>query len=91
MLEDRGDPLYRGVHFELVLHVFDDHDELVAAEACNGVGPAQAVDHALRDLGEETIAGIVAQAVVDELEPVEVEEEHGDCGRGRGASVAARG
>ena len=32
----------------------------------------------LRDLGEQAVAGVVAEAVVDELEPVEVEEQHRD-------------
>ena len=80
LLQDRRDAIDRGVHLEVVLHVFDDDDELVTAEPRDRVGRAQPVDHALRDLGEQTVAGVVTEAVVDELEPVEVEEEHGHRG-----------
>ena len=76
LLEDRGDPCDRGMNLEVVAHVLDDHHELVPAEPCDRIGPAQAFDHALRDLAEEAVARVVAETVVDELEPVEVEEEH---------------
>ena len=50
------------------------HGELVAAEAGQGVDgaqrPAQPMGHTL----EEPVAHLVAEAVVDELEAVEVEE-----------------
>ena len=35
---------------------------------------------ALRELAEQLVAGVVAEAVVDVLEPVEVEEQHRDAG-----------
>ena len=55
----------------------DDH-ELVATEPCDGVGSLQAPLDPPRDLDEQLVAGVVAQAVVDHLEAVDVEEQHGD-------------
>ena len=37
---------------------------------------------AVGDGDEQPVAGRVAEAVVDHLEPVEVEEQHGDAARG---------
>ena len=64
------------------VEVLRDHDELVAAEAAHGVGRAQAVAQPLRDLHEQAIAGVVAEAVVDDLHPVEVDVEDGELGAG---------
>ena len=61
-----------------MVDVLGQHGELVAAEARHGVlGPQRLLD-AGRDGGEQLVAGRVAEAVVDELELVEVEEEHRD-------------
>jgi len=79
LLQDGGDPLDRGVNLEVVLHVFDDDDELVPAEPRDGVRTSQPAEHALRDLREQAVARVVPETVVDELEPVEVEEQHRDC------------
>ena len=58
--------------------VFAQHDELVAAEAGDGVlttnGRVQAPAH--RD--QQLVAGLVPEAVVHQLEPVEVDEQHRD-------------
>ena len=59
-------------------HVGAHDDELVAAGAGREVRGAQ---HALEPLGErdeQVVAGRVAERVVDELEPVEVEEQDRD-------------
>ena len=53
-------------------------DELVAAEPGDGVGVAYGVRQVVGDCGEERVAGVVAEGVVDPLHVVEVEEEHGD-------------
>ena len=50
-------------------------DELVAAEAGHGVLPADGSRQALADRDEQLVAGVVAEAVVHDLEPVEVEEQ----------------
>src|SRR5579862_4110051 len=49
--------------------------ELVAADARDEVAVAKARADPLRELDQHTVAGAVAEAVVDRLEVVEVEEE----------------
>ena len=50
--------------------------ELVAAEARRQVACAQARAQAAREGDEQLVADLMAEAVVDELEVVEVEEQH---------------
>ena len=66
--------------------------ELVRAEPRDGVGRTGRPDQPPADLGEEQVAGRVAQALVDHLEPVEVEQDQRDPGRGarRRLDLAAR-
>ena len=54
--------------------------ELVAAEAGGGVADSQRPDEALGDRDEYLVAGSVPEAVVDELEVVEVEKQNGERG-----------
>ena len=58
------------------LEVRQDHHELVAALAGDGVHLAHAGAQAPRHVLQDVVAGVVAQRVVEELEAVEVEEEH---------------
>ncbi len=58
------------------LEVRQDHHELVAALARDGVHLAHARHEAARDVLQDEVAGVVAQRVVHDLEAVEVEEEH---------------
>jgi hypothetical protein len=61
------------------------HGELVAAQARDRVAGAQHAGDPRPDEPQEAIAVVVAQRVVDELEPVEVEEHHDRAGaRARG-------
>ena len=60
----------------------DEDREFVAAEPRGGVGSAHALADALGRLDQQPVAGQVAEAVVDELELVDVEEEHGDLAVG---------
>ena len=53
--------------------VLQQHAELVAAEAGERVGRADAGLHDARDLLEQPVAGLVTAGVVDDLELVEVE------------------
>ena len=55
-----------------------DHDELVAAEPHAEVGGAAGVAHALRGDDQHIVAGGVAERVVDLLEAVEIELQHGE-------------
>ena len=59
-----------------VVHIFEQDRELVAAEAGGGVGGPDARGDALSDLEQDPVAGGVAEAVVDGLEVVEVDEQH---------------
>ena len=51
-------------------------DELVAGESRDGVDVSDHPPHPLGHLHEDAIAGLMAERVVDRLEPVEVDEEH---------------
>ena len=72
------DPLGGVGRLLAVLDVLEQHRELVAAEARGGVGAADALVEPARDLDQHLVAGRVAEAVVDRLEVVEVEEDHGE-------------
>ena len=58
-------------------HAGEQQRELVPAQARYGVAFAQAGAQALRHVLDEPVAGGVAEGVVDGLEAVEVQEEHG--------------
>ena len=60
------------------MRVLQQERKLVAAEAGRRVRRPQALLQAERDLDEQLVAGRVAEAVVDRLEVVEVEEQQGD-------------
>ncbi len=55
----------------------DDHHELVAAEAPDGVVVAQHRLQPRADLSQDLVAGVMAEAVVDLLEAVDVDEQRG--------------
>ena len=56
----------------------EQHRELVAAEARDDVARPEARREALGDRDEHAVADLVTEAVVHELEPVDVEEQHRD-------------
>ena len=74
----RGEPFRHDPRVVLPAQALADDHELVATEPCDGVGGLQAPLDPPRDLDEQLVAGVVAQAVVDHLEAVDVEEQHGD-------------
>ena len=61
-----------------MLDVLDQDRELVAAEAGDGVARAKRLLSRGATAAQQLVAGRVADAVVDELELVEVEEEDRD-------------
>ena len=69
LARDRGD-LLRLTHF------LEQHHELVAAQAGDDVALAQATGEARRDFLQQLVARLVAERVVDQLEAVEVDEQH---------------
>ena len=58
--------------------VVAEHHELVAAEARDDVAGPDRMPEPLRDGDDELVAERVAEAVVDDLEVVEVDEQHRD-------------
>ncbi len=58
-----------------------DHEELVAADAGHAVLRADRVGQALGGREQQTVADLVAERVVDVLEPVEVDEDRGHVAR----------
>ena len=54
----------------------EQHRELIAADARNGIGVADAALEQSRDLAQQVVAGDVAAGVVDRLEAVEIEIRH---------------
>ncbi len=62
------------------------HGEFVAAEPRSGVALAQTASDPLRGRAQQSVTGGVPEGVVDELEAVEVDEEHGEV-----IAVAPRG
>ncbi len=63
--------------FALAPHVLAKDHELVAPEPADGVTRAEARPQPLPDADQHLVPRGVPQAVVDDLEPVEVEEHHG--------------
>jgi hypothetical protein len=68
-----GDGLYRLI----ARQVRGDDDELVTAEAGEGVRGADGVAEILRDVLKKLVTDVVAVGVVDELESIEVDHEEG--------------
>ena len=82
-----GDPLGDRDRLAVVGEPVDQDPELVAAEAGDDVAGAQVGAQPRRDGAQQGVAGVVAEAVVDQLEVVEVEEEDPDRRAGdRGAA-----
>ena len=63
------------------------HDELVPANACDEVGRSRGGCDALGDGGDQLVAHAVADRVVDVLELVEVDEQHGHAALGGHAAL----
>jgi len=62
-------------------HVAREDRELVASEPCGDVTGPELRGDALPEHDEQFIAGAVAEAVVDRLEPVAVEKQYGEAAR----------
>ena len=81
---DRGaqhgrQPFAQGDHLGLAADPGDEHGELVAAEAGRQVAGLQAAPQPLGHHPQDLVAGGVAEAVVDGLEVVQVQQEQGRC------------
>jgi hypothetical protein len=76
-------PIRSGHHegIELAVEILAEHGELVSAEAGQGVAGAE---DGLQPLGQglqDLVADGVPKAVVDDLEPIDVDEEQTDRSR----------
>ena len=67
-----------------------DHRELVSPEPRQGVCLAQTGAQRVRREGDQAVTGGVAERVVDVLEAVDVDREHGRLRASRSASATAR-
>ena len=76
-LEAADQPLHRIDGRDGIADALDQDRELVAAEARGRVGRARDLQQAGGDRLQHLVAHRVAEAVVDRLEVVEVEEDHG--------------
>ncbi len=75
-LLEQGHQLLGHVGGAWTAHVFQQHDEFVAAQARQRIAFAQAGGQLPRHLLEEQVAHMVAEGVVDVLEAVQVDEQH---------------
>src|SRR6266581_5434361 len=64
-------------HVARLGEVLDERDEFVAAETSDGVAFPHAHSQTPRSLLEQPVAERVAEGIVDELEAIEIEEQHG--------------
>ena len=85
--EGGGDPVGDRDRLAFVGEAVDQDPELVAAEAGDDVAGAQVGAQPRRDRAQQGVAGVVAEAVVDQLEVVEVEEEDPDRRAGDGRAL----
>src|SRR5208282_345708 len=53
-----------------------ENDKFVAAKTHYGIGRPYAIDHSVRNSLQKLVAGVMAQAVVDDFEIVEIDEDH---------------
>ncbi len=81
-VERAVDPFGDRQRLLLVGELLDQDPELVAAEAGDGVAGAEVRAQPRRDRPQQLVALVVAEAVVDQLEVVEVEEEDAHGGSG---------
>ena len=84
LLQSLGD----GAHVLGRRDVLGEHGELVAAQPRQHVAGSELRLQPLRDGHQEAVADDVAEAVVDQLEAVEVDEQHRVAGRRERASSA---
>ena len=82
ILENPLSDLDRGLR---AVEVLQQHHELVAAEARRRVAGADALREPLGHVDQRLVAGAVAEAVVDRLEVVDIEEDHPKLAAARGA------
>ena len=71
--------------------ILQKQDELVAAEPGHHVASPHAAPQPDADLGQQPVARVMPEGIVDDLEAVEIDEQHGQLPVVRGAPVRWRG
>ncbi len=69
-------------HLSEVVRAFeplDQHDEFVAALPRNRIRPAHAARQPIRHILQEPVPRLMAQGVIDVLEAIKIDEQHGDA------------
>ena len=56
--------------------ILQDDDELIAAKPGDHVASPHAAPQPAADLGQQAIAGVMAEEIVDDLEAIEIDEQH---------------
>ena len=79
------DPLGHSGGVRLLGDVLEQHGEFVAAEAGQRVARAHARFQPARDGHQQLVARLMAQAVVDAFEPIDVQVQHREQRRDRRA------
>ena len=74
-----GDPAPDGERAAVALDALAEDGELVAAQPRDGVVRADGRPDPRGRLAQHVVAGAVAEAVVEALEAVDVDEQHGDA------------
>jgi len=62
--------------------IFEQHGELIATEVRQGIARSQALLKTTGDGDQQLIADEMPQAVIDQFEPVEIEDQNGIDGGG---------
>ena len=57
--------------------ILQKEDELISAKPCDDVASAHAAPQPGADLGQQPVARVMAEGIVDDLEAVEIDEQHG--------------
>ena len=74
---DQLDQPRGGLVRALLVRILEQDTELVAADARDHVALAHAALEQLGDLDQRLVARAMAESVVDRLEPVQIDEQHG--------------
>ena len=72
LLDTRGD----GACFFFAGHVVEQHGKLISTHAAEHVALSQTGFDSLRDLDQQLISAAVAETIVDQLEAIDVEQQH---------------
>lgn len=72
-----GDPGRGLIHLARIANVLQHHDEFIPAHAHHEVLRADRRLNALGDRPQELVSGLMPPRIIDILEPIEVEKEHG--------------